>query len=56
MNANVHAKRRKRYARSRSRVVLNVQKPNGAIGHRVKAVGSEKFAIVCVDPAIRGRF
>ena len=51
MNANVHSKRRKRHGRSRSRVVLNVQKPNGAIGQRVKAVGGEKFAIVCVDPA-----
>ena len=51
MNANVHTKRRRRHTRSRSRVVLNVQKPNGVIGHRVKEVGGEKFAIVCVDPA-----
>jgi len=30
---------------------LSLQKANGVIGHRVKQVGGEKFAIVCVDPA-----
>ncbi len=29
----------------------SVQKPNGVIGPRVKKVGGERFAIVCVDPA-----
>ena len=28
-----------------------MQKPNGVIGPRVKKVGGEKFAIICVDPA-----
>ena len=28
-----------------------LQKPNGVIGPRVKKVGGERFAIVCVDPA-----
>ena len=36
-------------AKSRHRQTL--QKPSGVIGPRVKQVGGEKFAIVCVDPA-----
>jgi transposase len=44
-------KRRKRNSKSKQRNTLNLQKPSGVIGPRVKRVGGEKFAIVCVDPA-----
>ncbi len=44
-------KSRKSNSKSRSRRRLSLQKANGVIGHRVKQVGGEKFAIVCVDPA-----
>ncbi len=44
-----HRKRRKSKSKQRSR--LNLQKPSGVIGPRVKTVGGEKFAIVCIDPA-----
>ena len=44
-------KRRKSNSKSKARNQLNLQKPSGVIGHRVKQVGGEKFAIVCVDPA-----
>ena len=30
---------------------LSLQKPNGVISPRVRKVGGEHFAIVCVDPA-----
>ena len=30
---------------------LNLQKPSGVIAPRVKRVGGERFAIVCIDPA-----
>jgi hypothetical protein len=36
---------------SRTRNRETLQKPNGVISPRVKAVGGDKFAIVCVDPA-----
>jgi hypothetical protein len=36
-------------AKPRSRQSL--QKPNGVISPRVRKVGAEHFAIVCVDPA-----
>ena len=29
----------------------SVQKPNGTISKRVKKVGADKFAVVCIDPA-----
>jgi transposase len=52
MTGNTHTKRRKRRKlNSKARKIQSVQKPNGVIGHRVKEVGGEKFAIVCVDPA-----
>jgi hypothetical protein len=41
--------RAQRKAKSRSKQSL--QKPNGVISPRVKKVGGERFAIVCVDPA-----
>ena len=44
-------KRRKSHSKSKQRKSLNLQKPSGMIGPRVKRVGGEKFAIVCVDPA-----
>jgi transposase len=44
-------KRRKSNSKSKQRNKLNLQKPSGVIGPRVKRVGGEKFAIVCVDPA-----
>ncbi|MCH7685633.1 MAG: transposase [Planctomycetes bacterium] len=44
-------KRRKSNSKSKARKQQNLQKPSGVIGHRVKQVGGEKFAIVCVDPA-----
>ncbi len=45
-------KRRQSNSKSKARNQLNLQKPSGVIGHRVKQVGGEKFAIVCVDPAM----
>ena len=42
---------RRRKPKSNSRKRQNLQKPNGVIGPRVKKVGGERFAIVCVDPA-----
>ena len=44
-------RRRKSNSKSNARSRMNLQKANGVIGHRVKKVGGEKFAIVCVDPA-----
>lgn len=44
-----HRKHRKSKSNSRKR--QTVQKPNGVIAPRVKKVGGERFAIVCVDPA-----
>jgi hypothetical protein len=37
--------------KSQPRTNQTLQKPNGVIGPRVKKVGGEHFAIVCVDPA-----
>jgi transposase len=37
--------------RRRSKNRQTLQKPNGTIAPRVKAVGAESFAVVCVDPA-----
>jgi transposase len=54
MTGNVRTNRRQR-RKSKSRLNprrrQNLQKPNGVIGPRVKKVGGERFAIVCVDPA-----
>ncbi len=54
MTGNISANRRNRRksnARSNPRNRRNLQKPGGVIGPRVKKVGGDKFAIVCVDPA-----
>jgi transposase len=54
MAGNVSPKgpqRRSFRPKSKQRKTLNLQKPSGAIGPRVKRVGGDKFAIVCVDPA-----
>src|SRR5210317_2062886 len=54
MTGNVRTKRHKRRksnSKSKRNNIQNLQKPSGVIGHRVKRVGGEKFAIVCVDPA-----
>jgi len=45
--------RRKSTSKSKQRKTSTVQKASGVIGPRVKRVGGEKFAIVCVDPAKR---
>ena len=37
--------------KAKSRSKQSLQKPNGAISSRVKKVGGEHFAIVCIDPA-----
>ncbi len=44
-------RRRKSSSKSNARRRMSLQKANGVIGHRVKKVGGERFAIVCVDPA-----
>ena len=49
MTIRVPSSRRRRQSPSRSKHRL--QKPKGTIGPRVKEVGGEHFAIVCVDPA-----
>ena len=54
MAGNVSTKGRQRHTsnrKSKQRNRLSLQKPTGVIGPRVKQVGGEKFAIVCVDPA-----
>ena len=43
-----HRQRRKSKSKTNR---SNLHKPNGVIGPRVKRVGGERFAIVCVDPA-----
>jgi hypothetical protein len=56
MAGNISTKgrqRRKSNWKSKQRNWLSLQKPTGVIGPRVKRVGGEKFAIVCVDPAKR---
>ena len=54
MTRNVRTNRRQRRkskSRPNPRRRQNLQKPSGVIGPRVKRVGGDKFAIVCVDPA-----
>ena len=51
MTGKTRANRRKSNSKSKSRNRFNLQKPNGVIAPRVKRVGGEKFAIVCIDPA-----
>ena len=53
MTSNGRTSRRTRQSNSKSkqRNRLYLQKPRGVISPRVKQVGGEKFAIVCVDPA-----
>jgi len=38
-------------SRRKTRNSLHLQRPNGSVGHRVRKVGAERFAIVCIDPA-----
>jgi len=45
------SRRENRKSKSIRRQNQSLQKPNGVISPRVKKVGGEKFAIVCVDPA-----
>ena len=45
------SRRRKSSSKSNARSRMSLQKANGVIGHRVKKVGGERFAIVCIDPA-----
>ena len=51
MAGKASTRRRQSNAKSKSRARRSLQKPNGVIGPRVKKVGGERFAIVCVDPA-----
>ena len=51
MPSNFSTARRERRRQSNPRKRPSVQKPSGVIGPRVKKVGGERFAIVCVDPA-----
>jgi len=51
MTVRISSSRRRGKSQSRSRNTRSLQKPNGVIGLRVKEVGGDKFAIVCVDPA-----
>ncbi len=51
MSRNLRANRRRRNSSSNPRNTRNVRKASGLIGPRVKQVGGERFAIVCVDPA-----
>lgn len=54
MSGNVRTNRgrsRKSQSKANPRKRQNLQKPNGLIGPRVKKVGGERFAIVCIDPA-----
>lgn len=54
MAGNVSTKSRKgskTNRKSKRRNTLSLQKPTGVIGPRVRRVGGENFAIVCVDPA-----
>ncbi len=46
----VKTRKRSRKTRSKRR---NLQKPNGVISPRVGAVGPQRFALVCIDPAKR---
>jgi transposase len=47
-----HVRRTRRgQSKPKPRSNLTLQKPNGVIGPRVKKVGGERFAIVCIDPA-----
>jgi len=48
---NNSSNRSKPIRRKNSRRRKIRQRPNGTIGRRVKRVGADKFAIVCVDPA-----
>ncbi len=45
------ATKKNRRQRGKSNSRQSLQKPSGVIGPRVKKVGGERFAIVCVDPA-----
>jgi transposase len=51
MSAKVSSRRRRKNGQSNWRTRQSLQKPNGVISPRVKKVGGDKFAIVCVDPA-----
>lgn len=45
------SKSKSKRKRSRSKRRQTLQKPNGVIAPRVKKVGGDRFAILCVDPA-----
>lgn len=47
-HGQLQAKRRRR---NKAHARQTLQKPNGTVGPRVKKVGADKFALVCVDPA-----
>jgi transposase len=49
--SNQSGKKSKPPKRRRSKKGRTLQKPNGLIAPRVKKVGADKFALVCVDPA-----
>jgi len=51
MTVRTRSSRCRRQSPSPSRARPRLQKPSGGIGPRVKQVGGEHFAIVCVDPA-----
>lgn len=54
MAASIEATRRngsQRKTRKKSGKRFHLQKANGVIAHRVRDVGADKFAFVCIDPA-----
>lgn len=51
MTAQNATRSKPRRKRSRSNRRQTLQKPNGVIAPRVKKVGGDRFAILCVDPA-----
>lgn len=52
-NTQKTRKTQKTKSRKRRRGPQTLSKPGGGVGPRVKRVGGERFAIVCVDPAKR---
>ena len=50
-NARTSHRERGKSSSKASRKRGSLQKPNGVISPRVKKVGGERFAIVCIDPA-----
>ena len=52
MIGHVSKKRRRTDSKSNPLQTKSLQKASGVIGPRVREVGGEKFAIVCVDPVL----